>query len=107
MLFCVHSSCVDILLHPVDREHDLMLILLEAGRENIQFADWQLKKVLPYSSQMFGAGKTTLGENVLVLLNRDLERYNAGKSPQGVVARLLANGWTLEEVQSYADALPV
>lgn len=91
-------------LHPVDREYDLER-LLNISRENIANAiHTEYKPTVPFSSQMFGAGKSTLGENALKLLKEDLARSS---DKQRVVPLLLKRGWSLQEIKRYAFACPV
>lgn len=96
-------SVVELELKAVDRERDIVQ-LMTVARRNHAAARTDGKQELPYSSQMFGAGKTVLGKNALPLLLADLARP---ASQQRIVPQLLKDGWTLDEVKKYVSAHPV
>ena len=61
-------------LKAVDREYDIVE-LLWCAQDNLRTAsDRGSKPYLPYSSHMFGAGKTTLGEKLMELLKEGEQR---------------------------------
>jgi hypothetical protein len=88
-------------LQPVDRGFDLRL-LLEIADQNISNAkNLAYQPTVLFSSQMFGAGKTSLGICALALLQEDLARR---ADTQRVVPPLLASGWSLQKIQRFANA---